>query len=396
MKKKNISYTFVFVLFLLISIGYAVLNSTLNINGKSNISKNTWDVHFDNIVVKDSSVESIKLPTIENNTTVDFEVALNLPGDFYEFTVDVVNNGTIDAMIESITKTPDLTETQQKYLNYIIEYQNGEQITSKQLIKTGKYLRIKVLVELKRDIEPSDLPQEELLLNLSFILDCVQADDSGTEVKDDGIFKVTPVADGDINDIGTIVTIGSEKFDTIGTDGDNVKLLSMYNLFVGTECTTASSASCIPYESTTGMQDESMLGMILNSDNYLRKGITMFSNGSQKGDYFSDYNGSLVELYVNDYKSLLENKFGVEILEARLITKEELTDSNTFACSETNNTCSNSPYEWIYGTSYWTSSNSGKDYIWAVTSFKRFGDYQYNYDYFGVRPVIVISKNQIK
>ena len=134
--------------------------------------------------------------------------------------------------------------------------------------------------------------------------------------------------------------------------------------------------------------------MILNSDNYLRKGITMFSNGSQKGDYFSDYNGSLVELYVNDYKSLLENKFGVEILEARLITKEELTDSNTFACSETNNTCSNSPYEWIYGTSYWTSSIFNTDYIWAVTSFKRFESYNYDYDYFGVRPVIVISKNE--
>ena len=126
MKKKNISYTFVLILFLLISIGYAALNSTLNINGKSSISKNTWDVHFDNIVVKDGSVEAIKLPTIENNTTVDFEVALNLPGDFYEFTVDVVNNGTIDAMIESITKTPDLTENQLKYINYKIEYQNGE------------------------------------------------------------------------------------------------------------------------------------------------------------------------------------------------------------------------------------------------------------------------------
>ena len=126
MKKKNISYTFVLILFLLICIGYAALYSTLNINGKSSISKNTWDVHFDYIVVKDGSVEAIKLPTIENNTTVDFEVALNLPGDFYEFTVDVVNNGTNDAMIESITKTPDLTENQLKYINYIIEYQNGE------------------------------------------------------------------------------------------------------------------------------------------------------------------------------------------------------------------------------------------------------------------------------
>ena len=96
---KNKKYTLFLIVLLCISIGYAVLNTTLNINGKSSISKNTWDVHFDNVVVNSGSVEAIKIPTIENYTTLDFEAKLNLPGDYYEFTVDVVNNGTIDAMI---------------------------------------------------------------------------------------------------------------------------------------------------------------------------------------------------------------------------------------------------------------------------------------------------------
>ena len=96
---KNKKYTLFLIVLLCISIGYAVLNTTLNINGKSSISKNTWDVHFDNVKINDGSVEAVKIPVVENSTTVDFEVALNLPGDYYEFTVDVVNNGTIDAMI---------------------------------------------------------------------------------------------------------------------------------------------------------------------------------------------------------------------------------------------------------------------------------------------------------
>ena len=93
-------YIFIIMIALIgLTIGYAILNSTLNINGKSTISKNTWDIYFDNVVVKDDSVEAVKVPTVADKTTVDFEVALNLPGDFYEFTVDVVNGGSIDAMI---------------------------------------------------------------------------------------------------------------------------------------------------------------------------------------------------------------------------------------------------------------------------------------------------------
>ena len=38
-------------------------------------------------------------------------------------------------MIESIAKEPELTESQQKYLNYTITYENDEVITTKQLVK---------------------------------------------------------------------------------------------------------------------------------------------------------------------------------------------------------------------------------------------------------------------
>ena len=112
MRRKNKSIYIVLIVIALIgiTIGYAVINTTLNINGKSSISKNTWDVYFDNVVVKDGSVEAVKIPTVTDKTTVDFEVALNLPGDFYEFTVDVVNAGSIDAMIESIEFMLELEE----------------------------------------------------------------------------------------------------------------------------------------------------------------------------------------------------------------------------------------------------------------------------------------------
>ena len=236
-KNKSIYIVLIIIALIGITIGYAVINTTLNINGKSSISKNTWDVYFDNIVVKEDSVEAVEIPTITDKTTVNFEVQLNLPGDYYEFTVDVVNAGSIDAMIESIEKTPALTEEQAKYLNYTITYENDEAITTKQLVKKEESVRLKVKVELRKDIDPSDLPEVGDVLYLSFTVNYQQADNTGINVNNNGILNsgVKPVASGDINEIGTIVTIGDQQFYTIGTEGDNVKLLSMYNLYVSGE-----------------------------------------------------------------------------------------------------------------------------------------------------------------
>ena len=176
-KDKNIYLILIVVLLICITIGYAVLNSTLNINGKSNISKNTWDIHFDNIKVTNGSVEAVKLPSIEDSTTVGFEVALNLPGDFYEFTVDVVNSGTINAMIENIEKTTDLTQQQSKYLNYIIQYENGEEITTKQIVNSNESIKLKVRVEYKKDITSADLPANTETINFGFNVLYVQSND---------------------------------------------------------------------------------------------------------------------------------------------------------------------------------------------------------------------------
>ena len=52
------------------------------------------------------------------------------PGDYYEFTVDIINNGTIDAMINNIIMYPTLSTEQAKYLKYEVNYENGEIFTA--------------------------------------------------------------------------------------------------------------------------------------------------------------------------------------------------------------------------------------------------------------------------
>ena len=163
LKKEN--SLIILVLIFCLSVGYATIGRTFMITGNSEIKENTWDVHFENVQIITGSVDTNKEPTIDNNNlSIDFDFMLNLPGDFYEFTVDVVNSGTIDAMIESIFMTPVLLI----YLNYTIEYQNGEQITSKQLLKVGEAVRLKLRVEYRTDLSPESLPTEIKTSNLGF------------------------------------------------------------------------------------------------------------------------------------------------------------------------------------------------------------------------------------
>ena len=131
--------------------------------------------NFDNIKLNEESTTS-KTPTIIDSRTISFSTTLSKPGDFYEFTIDVINSGTIDAMIDGITKTPDLTDTQKKYLNYIVEYQNGTVISTKQLVSKNSYVRLKVKLEFRKDISVSDLPTQSETLNLSFKVNYIQSD----------------------------------------------------------------------------------------------------------------------------------------------------------------------------------------------------------------------------
>ena len=385
-RRKNKKYYILLIILLLLGVtfGYAVLNTTLNITGRSNISKNTWDLHFENVQITTGSVEATKVPAIENSTTVDFEAQLNLPGDFYEFTIDVVNDGTIDAMIDCITKTPTLTEAQAKYLNYIIEYQNGESINTKQLVAKNSFVRLKVRVEFRKDITASDLPTTSETLNLAFTVNYVQSDGTASSVADNGVY--------DPYKIGNEKCFGSECFYIISSTEETVTMLAKYNLYVGGEYNSSWTAYG---EEATGKQNSNMLGYVRGQS--IRKGTTKFSNTNYWRSTVSIYpayvydSNSTLYSYVENYKTYLST-LGVTPIEARLITYEEL---ESLGCSGSDKSCSEAP-EWVYATTYWSGSAFSTNDVWYVNSDGSFDYSRYHnvYDY-GVRPVITISKSLI-
>ena len=413
-KKKRQIYFFIFLITLLsLSVGYSTLNSVLIITGTSAIQKNTWNINFENIKVRNGSVEATIEPIVENNT-INFSFVLDKRGDFYEFTIDVVNSGTLDAMIGSVVKTQELTDEQKKYLNYTISYDNGDEILEKHSLKKEDFLRLRVKVEFKNDITASDLPQTQQILNLGFNVNFIQNDDTEIEVLNNG-GKIKPeLVSGDLDTVGSEICIDTECFYLISSDENNVTLLSKYNLEVGNIYDGNAENIVYPLENPSGIQNSNAIGVQFDADwntvGFPYHAVTYFSSsfywlidGSFDSKYQLDnkfegwsnfyyvYDSNSIQYqYVENYKNYLE-KFDVDIIDSRLISTKELANLGC-GVDDSYITCLNSP-PWVYSTSYWTSSASkeGPVVVFTLGYFAYItGDLG---DFLGCRPVITIPKN---
>ena len=105
MRRRKRNKSIIFILILFISIGFAALTANLSINSGITFLPQSFNIYFDNVVVNENSVNK-DLPALSNNDQeVSFTTAINEPGDFYEFSFDVVNAGTMDAALDEIVKS---------------------------------------------------------------------------------------------------------------------------------------------------------------------------------------------------------------------------------------------------------------------------------------------------
>ena len=225
--KRITSYFILFSLIIILGVVYAILQANLQINGTAKIAENRWDVHFDNIVVNQDSVpigtgDSGATIDPDNNCKVDFSVTLSLPGDYYEFTVDVKNAGSIDAMIGTLTKTLKVNnveiETVPEYLNYTVTYEDGGEILENHMLAKGTKETYKIRLEFKTDIDAEDLP-DTTTLSMTVEPTYVQADENAIirPVSVYEIMKDNAVMDN-INSTYVNNTIPGIKWDQIASD----------------------------------------------------------------------------------------------------------------------------------------------------------------------------------
>ena len=184
LKKRNLYLNIIIVAYLSIAIGYALISSTITINGTTEVTGNNWDIHFENFKVDNhNSTGSVgSLNTSEDKTLLNFsKLEFKNPGDEIVFYVDVVNAGTIDGKLDEVIQTT-LTEKQQKYFTYQVSYAYNQKFVKGDILKAGKSERVRILI--KYNDSKTDAPTEEqTIANLNFKLKYVQDDRYGRNRK---------------------------------------------------------------------------------------------------------------------------------------------------------------------------------------------------------------------
>ena len=185
-QKKSLALIVLLLLVAGISVGYAALSSTLRIHGSSTINNPTWDVGIadgadigcptgEKCTINPSNPESL---TPDDGTgdnakgaiiwmdgnTVYFKHVLSKPGDNFTFTTKFSNKGTIDAKVDSVTKS-DLNATAQRFLTYNVTYANGTAINSGDLLRAGQDVTFKVSVTYKSTVTTLPTTAELALIN---------------------------------------------------------------------------------------------------------------------------------------------------------------------------------------------------------------------------------------
>ena len=155
MRKRTYKKSIIIVLILFITIGFAYLSTTLNINGAVTFRENNWDIHFENLTIVSEDVEYTSLEIDSNNTTtINASINFKEPSEIFEYTVDVVNAGGVDALFDSITN--NLTSTNQEYISVDVKYNDGSTINQNDLLRMGQSKRIRVKIIYNYNID--DLP----------------------------------------------------------------------------------------------------------------------------------------------------------------------------------------------------------------------------------------------
>lgn len=141
----------VFTLIICMGIGYSYIQSQIMLGGTAIANRQAWKIEENNMVLDTTSIatnDSIKFKNSNKKVEAHFTASLNSINDYYGFSFDIQNNGTIDAIIESFSIN-GLSEAEAINLDYLVTYSNGETINVNDVLKANEKITIKVYVKHK-------------------------------------------------------------------------------------------------------------------------------------------------------------------------------------------------------------------------------------------------------
>lgn len=173
-KKSNKKYLIILlIVFLLaLAVGYAAFSDTLTISGTAN-ANGTFDLEFQNAVVDkkvgcDQTLTTATISTDKNELKVVVK-DLAYPGAGAQFTVDIVNVGTVAAKVDSVTP--------EGLTNPNIKVKGLDAIdTNHPVIQPGKKCTLTFTVEWDKDSEVELSEAEKTGVGFSLVINYTQAE----------------------------------------------------------------------------------------------------------------------------------------------------------------------------------------------------------------------------
>lgn len=448
MEKERRTKALVVVVLLIVvaglTVAFAALSATLNIKGTAYLDAAKWGIKFENLSEPESigtatTTGTAKIEETKSAEINDINVSLSTPGDKVTYTVDLVNEGTINAKIDKIEKTV-LTEEQQKYLTFKVAYTNGLEVSEGDILSKGETKNITITIEFIKNLTKEDLPTSTSTISLSYKLNFVQTDlDKGSESQGGNLpsSKCTSFNNKSTYNVGDVIALcntntgKSEDFYVIKDNGDTVEALAKYNLLVGNdleidgsnEWTITSSKSISTSTKEYGLQSKLAVATI-DFDTYKgsARGVIDFvklTRTSTVGHY--DYNAYWIDKSTNkvlskygtdsdpyvydsnsdlykpleEYASYLKN-IGYSSVSAKLISISQL---ESLGAKRNDGYDVSSVPSFVFTSIYWMGNCSDNN-IYSV-----FGDgndvaissFSMNYGNImnGLRPVITIKKSEL-
>lgn len=146
------------LLFILIA-GLLTIRFIYKINHEEVDTSYMWNINFTNMNIKEGSKKgSLSL----NDNTIYLDVTLNNDTEFFEFTLDIENNGSLNAKIDELNIDK---ESNNEILTYKITYEDDTEIKEGDILKSKSKTTIKVRIEYPKQ---KDKIYESLNLKLSF------------------------------------------------------------------------------------------------------------------------------------------------------------------------------------------------------------------------------------
>jgi len=103
-KIKILSLVALIVAVLGLGVAFAALSSQLTINGSAKAQAGSWNIHFAKTLdmpTQTTGNASFTEPTLSDTSILGFKATVTKPGDSVTYYFDIVNSGTVDALVDS-------------------------------------------------------------------------------------------------------------------------------------------------------------------------------------------------------------------------------------------------------------------------------------------------------